>query len=157
MTPAAAERQVVVFSLLGEPYALPITSVREIIRYTPPGATATASGLIRGMINLRGRLLPVVDLTPLLGGQLEVAAGTRILVAEVPEGAFGMLVDRVEGIIQVPADQIAALPGAASRELSEEIATVGQRVIVLIDPDRVARQAGVIKPVRRTRRSPAAE
>lgn len=105
----------VVFSLLGEPYALPITSVREIIRYTPPGATATASGLIRGMINLRGRLLPVVDLTPLLGGQLEVAAGTRILVVEVPKGAFGMLVDRVEGIIQVPADQIAALPGAASR------------------------------------------
>jgi purine-binding chemotaxis protein CheW len=157
MTPAAAERQVVVFSLLGEPYALPITSVREIIRYTPPGATATASGLIRGMINLRGRLLPVVDLTPFLGGQLEVAAGTRILVVEVPKGAFGMLVDRVEGIIQVPADQIAALPAAASRELSEEIATVGQRVIVLVDPDRVARQAGVIKPVRRTRRSPATE
>jgi purine-binding chemotaxis protein CheW len=157
MTPATAERQVVVFSLLGEPYALPITSVREIIRYTAPGATATASGLIRGMINLRGRLLPVIDVTPLLGGQLEIAAGTRILVVEVAKSVFGMLVDGVEGIVRVTAEQIETLPAAASRELSEEIATVGQRVIVLVDPARVARRAGVIKPVRRTRRSPAAE
>jgi chemotaxis signal transduction protein len=148
---------VVVFSLLGEPYALPIGSVREIIRYTPPGATATASGLIRGMINLRGRLLPVIDLTPLLGGRLEIAAATRILVVEVPKGAFGMLVDGVEGIVRVSADQIEALPTAASRELSEEIATVGQRVIVLVDPNRVARHAGVAKPVRRTRRSPTTD
>jgi chemotaxis protein histidine kinase CheA len=64
MSPAQAERQVVVFSVLGEPFALPIASVQEIIRYTPPGATATASGLIRGMLSLRDRLIPIVDLSP---------------------------------------------------------------------------------------------
>ena len=71
MSPGEAERQVVVFSVLGEHFALPITSVREIVRYTPPGATATASGLIRGMLSLRDRLIPIVDLSPALGGQIE--------------------------------------------------------------------------------------
>ena len=47
---------------------LPITSVKEIIRYVPPSATATASGEIKGLINLRGRTLPIVDLSGRLGG-----------------------------------------------------------------------------------------
>lgn len=63
MAPAKTERQVVVFSLGGEYYGLPITAVREIIRYTAPSATATARGAIRGMIILRGRTLPIVDLS----------------------------------------------------------------------------------------------
>ena len=50
MTAAEGERQVVVCSLHGEHYGLPITSVKEIIRYVPPSATAAASGSIQGMI-----------------------------------------------------------------------------------------------------------
>lgn len=152
MSPAQAEGQVVVFSVLGEHYALPITSVREIIRYTPPNATATAGGLLRGMINLRDRLLPIIDLSPLLGGQIEIAAGSRILVLEASAGALGVIVDSVGGIVQVSADQIAPLPAAASRDLGEQVAAVNGRLVVLIDPERVALAAGLKKPVRRTRR-----
>jgi purine-binding chemotaxis protein CheW len=68
MPAAEVERQLVVFSLHGEHYGLPITAVREIIRYIPPSATATASGVIQGLINLRGRTLPLVDLSSRLGG-----------------------------------------------------------------------------------------
>jgi purine-binding chemotaxis protein CheW len=151
MSSAEAERQVVVFALLGEHYALPISSVREIIRYTPPRATATASGLIRGMISLRDRLLPLVDLSPLLGGQLEISAGSRILVVEVPDAALGIVVDAVNGIVHVTASQVTQLPAAANRELGDEIAAVGDRLIVLLEPDRVAGAAGVTRPARRTR------
>jgi purine-binding chemotaxis protein CheW len=136
MPTAEVEREVVVFSLHGEYYGLPIAVVREIVRYTPPGATAAASGLIQGMINLRGRTLPVVDLSHRLGGQLEIGTRTRILVLEVTGGALGLIVDTVDGILRVSAEQIEPLPSAANREMGEQIAAVGERLIVLIDAER---------------------
>jgi purine-binding chemotaxis protein CheW len=155
MSSTAAESQVVVFSVLGDHYAIPLTSVQEIIRYTPPRATAAASGLIRGMLNLRDRLLPVVDLSPLLGGQLEIGTGSRILIVEAAGGALGVVVDSVDGIVRLTADQVAPLPAAANRELGEQIAAVDNRLVVLIDPERVALAAGITPPVRRARRRAA--
>jgi purine-binding chemotaxis protein CheW len=155
MNPVGANGQVVVFSVLGEHYALPIGSVREIIRYTPPRATATASGLVRGMINLRDQIVPIVDLSPLLEGELEVGAGSRILVIDASGGTLGVIVDSVGGILEVSADQIAPLPAAANRDLGEHVAAVEGRLIVLIDPERVALAAGLTKPARRTRRRAA--
>jgi purine-binding chemotaxis protein CheW len=138
MTAAKAERQVVVFSLHGEHYGLPITAVREIIRYVAPSATAAARGAIRGMISLRGRTLPIVDISSRLGQQLELGSKTRILVLEVSGGALGLIVDNVDGILPIPEEQIEPLPVASSDEgLGEEVAAVGDRLIVLIDPERV--------------------
>ena len=137
MTAADSERQVVVFSLHGEHYGLPIAVVREIIRYVAPSATAAARGVIRGMISLRERTLPIVDLSSRLGQQLEVGAKTRILVLDVPGGAAGLIVDTVEGILPIPAAQIEPLPVAAADDgLGVEVAAVGDRLIVLIDPER---------------------
>src|ERR1700748_314565 len=100
------------FSLHGEHYALPIASVREIIRYTPPRVTASARGLIQGLINLRGRVLPVVDLSSRLGQVLEGVDWTRILIIEVGNGLLGLIVDAVDGVVQVAAEQIEPIPGA---------------------------------------------
>lgn len=137
MTAADDARQVVVFSLHGEHYALPIAVVREIIRYVAPSATAAARGVIQGMISLRGRTLPIVDLSSQLGHQLEVDSRTRILVLEVPGGALGLIVDNVDGILPIPAAQIESLPlASADSGLGEEVAAVGDRLIVLIDPER---------------------
>jgi purine-binding chemotaxis protein CheW len=55
-------QQVVVFSLGGEQYALPIASVSEIIRYTPPRSIASADRYTHGVIGLRGKIVPVFDL-----------------------------------------------------------------------------------------------
>jgi purine-binding chemotaxis protein CheW len=131
------ERQLIVFSLHGERYGLPIACVREIIRYTPPRVTATARGLIQGMINLRGRVLPVLDLSGRLGRTLEVSGSTRILVIEVSTGVVALIVDAVEGVMEVAADRIADIPGALSDDaLGHEIAAIGDQLIMLIDPDR---------------------
>jgi purine-binding chemotaxis protein CheW len=83
------ERQLIMFSLHGEHYALPIASVQEIIRYTPPRVTAAARGLVQGLINLRGRVVPILDLSSRLGQALEVTDRTRILVIEVTAGCSG--------------------------------------------------------------------
>jgi purine-binding chemotaxis protein CheW len=137
MTAAEVERQLVVFSLHGEYYGLPITTVREIIRYVPPSATAAATGLIQGMISLRGRTLPIVDISSRLGQRMEVGRKTRILVVEVSGGALGLVVDTVDGILPIPVRQIEPLPSAAAENgLGEEVAAVGDRLIVLIDAER---------------------
>jgi len=151
MTATDLERQLVVFSLHGEHYALPITSVREIIRYIPPQATATASGVIQGMINLRGRTLPVVDLSSRLDhAPVESDRRTRILVIEVAGGAVGLIVGAVDGIIPVPTERIEPLPAAADTGLGDEIAAVGERLIVLIDAERAL---GGLLPTPRARRA----
>jgi len=155
MTATEPERQLVVFSLHGESYALPITSVREIIRYVEPSATAVATGVIQGMISLRGRTLPVVDLSSRLGRQLETSRSTRILVVEVSTGLLGLIVDAVDGIVNVPSQQIELLPPAADTSLGDEIATIGERLIVLIDAERAFANVFPSRPARRRRTSRA--
>jgi purine-binding chemotaxis protein CheW len=153
MAAAEAEREVVVFSLRGECYGLPIAAVREIIRYVAPSATATARGAIRGMIILRGRTLPIADLSSRLGQELEVGARTRILVLEVAGGALGLIVDSVDGILPIPAAQIEPLPVASAEDgLCDEVAAVGDRLIVLIDPERAFADLLPPKPARATAR-----
>jgi purine-binding chemotaxis protein CheW len=148
------ERQLVVFSLHGEHYGLPISSVREIIRYTAPGATAVASGLIRGMISLRGRVLPLVDLSSLLGRTLEIDSGTRILILELSNGSLGLIVDTVEGVENVPEAQIEPLPvTVANNDIGEQVAAVGERLIMLIDPEKAFGSALARRPARRRRKT----
>jgi purine-binding chemotaxis protein CheW len=129
------ERQLVVFSMHGEHYALAITSVREIIRYTTPKATGAANGLIQGMIVLRGHVLPVVDLSSTIGQTLEINNATRILVVEVAAGAVGLIVDTVEEVLLVPADQIEPIP-VTDGALGDQLAKVEDRLITLVDPER---------------------
>lgn len=152
MTASEIEHQFVVFALHGERYALPVAAVREITRYTPPSATAAAGGLVRGMINLRGRVLPVVDLSVRLGQELEVGTGTRILVVELANGTVGLIVDGVDGVTAVPPEQIEPLPVPVGEDgLGEQIAVVGERLVILLDPDRALGSALGVKPKRRRR------
>jgi purine-binding chemotaxis protein CheW len=134
--PSEFERQLIVFSLHDEHYGLPIASVREIIRYTPPRVTAAARGLIQGLINLRGLVLPVVDLSERLGATIQITDATRILVIEVGRGVVGLIVDTVDGVTHVLADQVTPLPGAGDDALGGEIAAIDDRLIMLVDPDR---------------------
>jgi purine-binding chemotaxis protein CheW len=139
---SAAERQLIVFSLHGEHYGLPIASVREIIRYTPPRVTATAHGLIQGLINLRGRVLPVLDLSSRLGEVLEVSDTTRILVLEVSTGVLGLIVDAVDGVVEVPPERIEPIPGAVTDgALGHEIVAIDDRLVMLLDADRALGRA----------------
>ena len=153
MTATEPDRQLVLFSLHGEQYGVPISAVREIIRYTPPSATAAARGLIKGMINLRGTVVPIVDLSPRLGRQLTIDKGTRILVVEVANGVLGVIVDSVDGVRDIPAARIEPLPVAPTDDaLGDQIAAVGDRLILLIDPERAL---GAVLPARTPGRRPA--
>jgi purine-binding chemotaxis protein CheW len=135
--PPQLQRQLIMFSLHGEHYGLPIASVKEIIRYAPPRVTAAARGLVQGLINLRGRVVPVVDLSSRLGQVLQVSETTRILVIEVTNGVLGLIVDAVDGVVEVGADQIETIPGAGTEDaLGHEIVAIDDRLVMLLDPDR---------------------
>lgn len=150
MTSSEPERRLVVFSLHGERYGLPVTAVAEIIRYTPPRVTAAARGLVRGMINLRGRILAIADLSPRLGRELALGDHTRILVLELDHGALGLIVDAVHGVITVAESRIQKLPpAAADNGLGDHIVAVDEHLVMLLDADRALADA-LPPPARRS-------
>jgi purine-binding chemotaxis protein CheW len=127
-------RQLVVFSLGEEEYALPITRVQEIIRYTEPRGVASRAEWIRGVISLRGKIVPVCDLGLRLGGESKLASEAKIVIVETGAGTAGVIVDEVEEVMTVEHEQFESVPGAGS-EFIDAIAKVGERLIIMLDPD----------------------
>jgi chemotaxis signal transduction protein len=133
-----AERQLVVFTLHSEQFAVPIETVREIVRYTRPMAGAAAGGLICGMISLRGAVVPVADLSERLGHEPHTGEGAQIVVLELREGALGLIVDHVEGVQRVSSAQISPTPvPGAEKGFGDEIAAIDDELVLLLDPQRV--------------------
>ena len=132
------ERQLVVFTLHSDQFAVPIETVREIVRYSRPTATAAASGLIRGMISLRGTVVPVADLSDRLGRDPHPGEGAQIVVFDLREGALGLIVDRVVGVRRVRDGQISPTPvPGAEKGFGDEIAAIDDELVLLLDPQRV--------------------
>jgi purine-binding chemotaxis protein CheW len=129
-------RQLVVFSLGDEEYALPITRVQEIIRYTEPRAIASETPWMRGVISLRGKILPVCDLAARMQLESERSEQAKIVIIETATGAAGVIVDDVAEVLTVDERQLDAVP-AAGGDLIEAIAKLGDRLVILLDTDGV--------------------
>jgi purine-binding chemotaxis protein CheW len=129
-------RQLVVFTLGAEHYALPIQQVHEIIRYSEPRSVASREDWVRGVISLRGRIVPVYDLAARLGTRSEVSEHTKIVIVELGSETAGVIVDGVEEVLTVTDDQIEEVP-SADTTLIECIAKVGDRLIVLLKPSMI--------------------
>jgi len=129
-------RQLVVFTLGAEQYALPIQQVHEIIRYSEPRSVASRVDWVRGVISLRGRIVPVYDLAARLGTNSELTEHTKIVIVEAGSETAGVIVDGVEEVLTVSPEQIEDVPGA-DNSLIECIAKVGDRLIVLLKPSTI--------------------
>jgi purine-binding chemotaxis protein CheW len=126
-------RQLVVFTLGSEQYALPIEQVHEIIRYDVPRSIASRIPWVRGVISLRGRIVPVYDLAARLGIAAELSAATKIVIVEAGSETAGVIVDEVEEVLTVDGQQFEEVPGADG-ELIDSIAKIGERLVVLLKP-----------------------
>jgi purine-binding chemotaxis protein CheW len=127
-------QQLVVFSLGEEEYALPIEQVQEIIRFTEPRAVASADPAIRGVISLRGKIVPVCDLAARLGLVRERAEDAKIVIVETSGGTGGVVVDDVDEVLTVTASQLDSVP-AAGAACIEAIARIDDRLVVLLNPE----------------------
>jgi purine-binding chemotaxis protein CheW len=148
MSDESLARQLVVFSLGEEEYALPITQVHEIIRFTEPRSVASADPGVRGVISLRGKILPVYDLATRLGLAHEPRAEgeAKIVIVETADDMAGVVVGDVEEVLTVTAEQLEAVPSADIQTI-ESIAKIGDRLVVLLDPEGIVGRAGEDLPV----------
>ena len=135
----ASERQLVVFSLGEESFGVDIDSVREIIRWQPVTHVPETTASVLGVLNLRGNVIPVVDLRNRFGmASAEETDATRILVVDIGTDV-GALVDSVTEVIRLSSDAIGELsPVVASTnsEYIDGIARVEDRLLILLNMDR---------------------
>jgi purine-binding chemotaxis protein CheW len=134
-------QQLVVFSLGSEEYALPIGSVHEIIRFTEPRTVASDADWIRGVIGLRGKIIPIFDLAARM--ELDTAGSEpgKIVIVESGTGQVGVMVDEVEEVLTVVSEQLEDVPSAASDAI-EAIAKIEDRLVILLNPAGLFARSG---------------
>lgn len=136
-------QQLVTFELFGEIFALPILDVREIIRPTAITPVPQAPSFVEGVINLRGQIIPVVDLRKRFGIANEgTNDDTRIIVVELGSGmVIGLIVDAVREVERIPSDSITPPPslvaGSIGSEYIKGISNHDDKMIVHIDMRKV--------------------
>jgi purine-binding chemotaxis protein CheW len=132
MPDANNPRQLVVFTLGTEHYALAIQQVHEIIRYSEPRSVASRADWVRGVISLRGRIVPVYDLAARLGvASRELSEDTKIVIVEAGSETAGVIVDGVEEVLTVEDEHMQDAPGADTT-LIDSIAKIDDRLVVLL-------------------------
>jgi purine-binding chemotaxis protein CheW len=137
MSDMRTTRQLVVFALRGEEYALPIERVREIVRPTRPRPLPGAAGAVRGIISLRGELVPIHDVAAWLGlGELDAERG-RIVVAETAAGPVGLLVEAVCGVVTAGEEDLAPVPAGGPEGLVRVVRAC-DRLIGLLELEAAA-------------------
>ena len=141
VTEGATQVQVVAFKLRREEYGFNILNVKEIKGLTDITRVPFASDFIKGVINLRGSVLPVIDLKKRLGLQnMEYTDDTRIVVVREDDLEVGMIVDAVTGVITLNGEHIDAAK-SVDNENSRFITGVGkveeERLIILLNLEAI--------------------
>lgn len=138
-----ASRQFISVIIGKEEYGVAITAIREIRGWTPTTALPNTPIHMRGVINLRGAIIPVVDLRARFTGQLTDASSRHvIMVVSVGDRDVGLLVDAVADILTVAAGTIQSVPElehspAANDDVLNGIIAVEGRMVALLDLTRL--------------------
>lgn len=134
-TPVAGkqEKELLVFQAAGEEYAFPLTEVREIINTPDITPIPSVESYVRGVVNLRGKIVTVADLSVLLGLTPDTAP-EHIIVVEKGSELFGFHVDLVTGVLRVPVDQLKEVPQIMASKVP--VSYIDQAV-VLDNPARI--------------------
>lgn len=142
---AALPSQYLTFMLAGETYAIGILAIKEIIEHGNVTRVPMMPAFIRGVINLRGAVVPVIDLGVRFGsGATQVARRTCIVIVEVEnEGEsqdVGILVDAVNEVVDIAGANIEPAPDFGTRISTEFIAgmaRIGNKFVIILQPTRV--------------------
>jgi purine-binding chemotaxis protein CheW len=137
----AHSSQFLTFLLGAEQYGVEILRVQEIRGYAAITPIPNTPPHIRGVINLRGTVVPVVDLRTRFSLEpTEHNKFTVIIVVTVGEKVIGMLVDAVSDVVEIAASEMRAVPDLGSRvdtRFISGMATIAERMTVLLDIDRL--------------------
>jgi len=129
--------QVVSFQLGSEEYGVDISQVQEIIRMVEITHVPRAPHFMEGVINLRGQLIPIIDLRTRFGMQrAEHTKSTRIVVTEIGSKRVGIVVDSVSEVLNIPLEQVEPAPdmiAGVGTEYIQGVGKVGDRLVILLD------------------------
>jgi purine-binding chemotaxis protein CheW len=133
--------EVLSFRLGGEEYAISILKVQEIRGYDAVTRIASAPEYLKGVINLRGIIVPIVDMRIKFNvGQATYDAFTVVIVLNINGHTIGMVVDSVSDVVTLTPDQIKPAPdlgASVSSDYLQGLGTVGERMLILLDIDRL--------------------
>ena len=133
--------QLVSFKIGNEEFGVDILNVQEINRMTQITKVPNSPEFVEGVINLRGKIIPVIDLRSRIGViKKEADKNTRIVVVEIKEKIIGFIVDAVKEVLRIPADITEAPPELVNGIDSDFIKAVGKlddRLLILLDLEKI--------------------
>jgi len=140
-----APAQYLTFSLGGEMFGVGILNVKEIIEYGNLTEIPMMPAFIRGVINLRGSVVPVIDLSARFGGKAtEVGRRTCIVIVEVPDEDtrhdIGIIVDAVSEVLEIPGSEIEPPPSFGAKIRADFIFGMGKvagKFVILLEINKV--------------------
>ncbi len=145
-------REFLAFKLGAEEYGIDILRVQEIRSYEEPTRIANAPDFMKGVVNLRGVIVPIVDMR--LKFNLENASYdsfTVVIVLNVAGRVVGMVVDAVSDVITLMPEQLRPVPEFSSAIASDHLLAIGaldQRMLILVDIEKLmtSSEMGLIEP-----------
>ena len=133
--------EVLSFRLGGEEYAISILKVQEIRGYDAVTRIANAPDYLKGVVNLRGIIVPIVDMRIKFNvGAATYDAFTVVIVLNINNHTIGMVVDSVSDVVTLTPDQIKPAPdlgATVSGDYLQGLGTVGERMLILLDIDKL--------------------
>ena len=138
---SVTEKQMVLFELGTETYGLDIATVHEIIRMQPITKVPKAPFYVEGVINLRGRVIPVIDIGKKFGFEkTEGIKNNRIVVIKIQDTTLGIIVDSVTEVIRIPIDSIDPVSEIVTSGQSDYlfgIAKLPDKMVILLALDNL--------------------
>ena len=135
------ESEVLSFRLGKEEYAISILTVQEIRGYDAPTRLASAPDYLKGIINLRGTIVPIVDMRIKFGlGEPTYDDFTVVIILNIAKHVIGMVVDSVSDVVTLTEDQIRPAPDmgtSVETNYLRGLGTVGERMLILLDIDKL--------------------
>jgi purine-binding chemotaxis protein CheW len=129
------------FTLGPEEYAIDILKVQEIRGYENPTTIANAPAFLKGVINLRGTIVPIVDMRIKFNvGKVEYTPFTVVIILNIAGRVVGIVVDSVSDVTMLRADQIRPAPEFAATVDTKYInglGTLGERMLIVVDIERL--------------------
>ena len=134
---ATLAREYLTFRLGDEEYGIDILKVQEIRGYESPTRIANAPNFLKGVVNLRGTIVPIVDMRMRFGcSSAEYNSFTVSIVLHIGQRTIGVVVDSVSDVMEIPADCVRSAPEMASAidaSYIRGLAQVGERMVILLD------------------------
>ncbi|MGD6965075.1 chemotaxis protein CheW [Rossellomorea vietnamensis] len=133
--------KVIVFQLMGKEYAIPVSQVRSIEKVQHITRVPKAAPFVKGVINLRGVVTPVIDLRIRFSLPEDVhSEDTRVIIAGVNDKEVGLVVDAANDVLDIPSEAIESQPevvGAVEADYISGVAKLEKRLLVLLNLEEV--------------------